>query len=334
MATMTDIARLANVSQATVSRVLNGSPAVSDETKARVMEWVHRLNYATNYSAKTLAENRSLLIGLVIPDLLNPFFTDIIYHVEHISGKNGYSILLFNSDGNAEKEKEIARTLKARQVDGVLAGLIHRESPLYHELLAGRIPTVLLTQKDEHFSSVSVSHEAGGKLAAEHFMEKSFEVFFFVGKEGDPKCRGYIGALEKNSPVKMDARCVDIGDQWFHTSRISSQAILQLYQEEPSLKQKRCGFFCVNDFVALGVLQALQQLEMNIGVDAGIIGFDDTYLCRNVRPTISSISQPKDEIGGLSFNLLLDVMRTTREGEKSEIKTLILEPRLVKRQSS
>ncbi len=123
MVTMQEIAKLAGVSQATVSRVLSGSAGVSASRKAKVMEWVRKLDFEPNFSAQTLAANRSLLIGVVVPDLMNPYFSEILAHIEKYSARNGYNIIIANSNGDQNREREIIKSLRARQVDGILIGL-------------------------------------------------------------------------------------------------------------------------------------------------------------------------------------------------------------------
>lgn len=335
MATMNDIAKLANVSLATVSRVLNGSSAVKDETKALVMEWVRKLDYYPNYSAKTLAEKKSLIIALVIPDLFNPFFMEMIYHIERYVSQNGYSLLIANSDGNLERERAISNTLKARQVDGVLVGLVSQDSPLAEMLQKQTIPSVSITQNLSFLNSVSISHERGGVLAAQHLLEKDFKRFVYMGSDfDDPKFQGFRTHLLENQIPEEHIRLIDIGAMWFHTGQRSHQRITEQEQAVREWSEHKLGIFCINDIVALGVIQACNEMKLTVGDKVGVIGFDDTYLCQSVRPTLTSIAQNKDEMSRIGVELLLRTIDNRVEDGTQEQEHIILQPSLAKREST
>jgi len=120
MATMQEIAKKAGVSQATVSRVINGSPSVSIETRQNVMQWVKKLNYQPNLTAQSLVRKQSYLLGIVLPDISNPYFSDVLKIIEQEASLNGYNIIFCNSGNNLQKEKHAINMLRGRQADGML----------------------------------------------------------------------------------------------------------------------------------------------------------------------------------------------------------------------
>ena len=159
------------------------------------MEWVRKLNFEPNYSAKTLAANSSQLIGVVLPDMQNPYFTEILYHVEQRANVSGYSILVCNSNGDMQKEKSLLRQLKARQVDGILIGLANPKSEVLETLARDHIKTVVITQDYDGIDCVAVSHQEGGKLAASYFLEADVTDFAFFGQDTDDKYLGFHNHL-------------------------------------------------------------------------------------------------------------------------------------------
>ena len=168
MVTTYDIAEKAGVSQATVSRVLNGSPAVRAETKQRVMTWVRKFDYQPNHAARSLAKKQSSLLGMVIPDVMNPYFSEVLKAVEQAADLNGYNLVLCDSRGNLQKEKQCLNVLRRHQVAGILLVPIDKEKSLLNIpkdwRMAGNMPVVVITQELNALDYVCVSHTRGGAL--------------------------------------------------------------------------------------------------------------------------------------------------------------------------
>ena len=330
MITMKDIARKAGVSQATVSRVLSGTAAVSPAKRAVVMEWVRKLDFEPNRSARSLAASRSHLIGVMLPDLVNPYFSEILSHIERSAARSGYNVILANSEGSLRREREIFKSLKARQVDGFLAGLVSPDSPVLNEILKQRVRTVVVTQDYEGIDCVSVSHFQGGKLVAEHFLESGIEEFAFFGPEGDEKFLGFRDTLLNAGAAEENIEVIGNEDWWlsmlnrgFHRAR----EYLACHKTD-----RRLGVMAVNDPFALGVVHAGQELGIRIPKEMAVVGFDDTFICVNTRPTLSSVSQPTEEIGRLAVDILLKRIESNAGGETD--RHVYLEPRLVHRETS
>ena len=329
MATMKDIADKAGVSQATVSRVLNGSSSVTPATKSHVMEWVRKLDFQPNQSARALASKKSNLIGLILPDIQNPYFADIIYHVEKIALFNGFNIILSNSDGDVKKEKEIIKSMKARQVEGLLIGFADSLSPGIDEIRHSELPAVVITQTFEEMDCVAVNHVSGGELAAKELLNQGVKRFVYQGNLNDDKYDGFLHALHNSGINDDDIITLDLGNVWYHTQLRAYNSALNFIKENPS--KSKTGVFAYNDLSAFSFIHAALDLEKRIPEDYSIIGFDDTFMCQIIRPTLTSIAQPKEEIGRTAINHLL-----ARIDKKLEIKkeSYLLPPRLIRRETT
>lgn len=331
MITMTEIANKAGVSQATVSRVLNGSTAVSPETKALVMEWVRKLDFEPNQSARALASNRTHLIGLVLPDMLNPYFIDIIYHVEKIAALNGFNILFCNSDGSTTRELEIFKSLKSRQVEGLLIGFAKPDSQMVEEVKNSNIQTVVITQDSEGLDSVSVNHKVGGEISARHLINSGCKRFIYIGEYFDDKYYGFVDELGNQGFSEDYIDVIDMGHSWAHSSRKAYNKALSYIESNDS--KEKIGVFATNDYDALGFVNAAQDLNKSVPDKYSVIGFDDTYLCQAIRPSITSVSQPKEDIGRLAINMLLNKIAKKDSGS-TKVEKIFLVPSLVKRDSA
>jgi len=329
MKTMKDIAELAGVSQSTVSRVLNGSAGVSPARKAKVMEWVRKLDFEPNFSAKTLAANRSLLIGVVVPDLLNPYFPEILAHIEMKTAQSGYNIIIANSAGDVNREKEIVKSLRARQVDGILISLASPDSPILEELREQKIRSVVFSQQHPGIDSVGVSNHKGGGQVATHFLKEGIEHFAFFGSENDEKFQGFRNTL---IDAGIDSNRIEVigNKDWWHN--MLERGFISAKDYLSSRRQNsRLGVFSFNDPFALGVVHAAQDLEMRIPEDIAVVGFDNTFICQNVRPTLSSVAQPTEKIGRLAVEMLLKRIDGSSE---NNVEHILLDPQLVRRETS
>ena len=326
--TMKEIAEKAGVSQATVSRVLNNHPSVSPVKRQRVMEWVRKLNFEPNYSAKTLAANSSQLIGVVLPDMQNPYFTEILYHVEQRANVSGYSILVCNSNGDMQKEKSLLRQLKARQVDGILIGLANPKSEVLETLARDHIKTVVITQDYDGIDCVAVSHQEGGKLAASYFLEADVTDFAFFGQDTDDKYLGFHNHLRGCGIGAEHIHTIGNHEDWYFSTMKRGYHTLRDFIETHELHGK-LGIFTVSDMYAVAVLQAARELGLKVPDEVSIVGFDNIFLCEAVEPKLTSIAQPVEEIARLSLDLLL--RRIEEKDRPQDHKHIILPPEIVRR---
>ncbi|MDE7243720.1 MAG: LacI family transcriptional regulator [Oscillospiraceae bacterium] len=281
MITMTEIAKLAHVSQPTVSRVLNGNMNVAPEIRERVLACAKEHDYQINALAKGLQGSRTNLMGVLLTDISNGFFADVAKAIETEARKRGYSIILFNSNYNTESEREYLDVVRRYRVDGVLAVPIRETSMMWREYAEKLdVPVVAVTRSANGLDSVYVDHAEAGGMVAGHLVRRGYENFLFIGKEYDSK---YIGFHRKLSELGYGDRAANV-----------------VYQDSPQITEalrgalhgRRLGIFAGNDIYGLRILSALRELQVSVPGEAGVIGFDDTMMSRYLNPSLSSVSQP------------------------------------------
>lgn len=328
MATMKEIARLAGVSQATVSRVINGAENVHPEIRERVMRWVRELDYQPNANARSLKQRRSNLLGVVLPGISNPFFPDVVHAVLRESYRHGRSVLLFESGGNAYHEWRCIQRLYAHRVEGMLLVPVDPEAPHLKRLKSMEIPAVVLTQEIDGFPSVSIDHREGGRLVARHFLDLGHVDVAFLGARRDPKLAGFRAAL-------LDAG-IPFGDERVIECRAWHQeATYEAYLRTKEFFQQAgrppvSALFAYNDLAAIGALRAFEELGLSVPDDVLLAGFDNTSLSAVARPALTTVAQPTQEIGRIATDLLLEWIES---GEADE-SPVTLAPRLVVREST
>ena len=334
MVTTYDLAEKAGVSQATVSRVLNGSPAVSAETKQLVMEWVRKLDYQPNHAARSLSKKQSSLLGMVIPDVMNPYFSEVLKAVEQAADLNGYNLVLCDSRGNLQKEKQCLNVLRRHQVAGILLVPIDKEkSPLNIPKdwrMSGNMPVVVITQELDALDYVCVSHTRGGGLVANHFLEGGHTNIAFLGVATDEKLSGFRATLASRGVLLPDERLILLEDyhgwQGFHEVHRRLNEYLERHRPLDVT-----ALFAYNDLAAFSAAGILQAHGYRIPEDIVIAGFDNTFLANEMKPQLTSVAQPIAEMASLAVNLLFEKMAGIKT---SALSHLVLEPTLVVREST
>ncbi|WP_228731287.1 LacI family DNA-binding transcriptional regulator [Clostridium zeae] len=322
---MKDVAKKAGVSQTTVSRVISGNTSVNPEIKARVMECIRKLDYHPNIIAQGLVGNKTLLIGVIITDISNPFFSDIIKAIEKETANYGYSIILCNTDGDIEKEKKYINILKSYKVDGILIVPCDSKNKSFISLKNSEVPIVVITQDVQDFSCVSISHYAGGKKVAKHLIDMGYSKFVFVGYESDEKERGFKEEIENSG--------FDLNQKYVFINKTNNKSMSEELKDfiVKNLNHEGIGIFTHNDIEALMVLHILKELKVKIPDKVALVGFDNTYISKEVSPSISSVAQYIEEIGSRAVEILMNKIDS---GDEIKEKHVILEPRLVARESS
>lgn len=325
MITMTEIAKLTGVSQATVSRVLNGNTSVDSEVRKKVLDCAKAHNYQPNIIAQSLVGNRTFLLGMVVTDIGNPFFADLIKTIEAEAGARGYSLMLFNTNYDKEKEKKYLEILKRYRVDGVLLVPITDEESYVEELKKYDIPLVSVTLDLKTIDSVYISHcEAGAKVAS-HLLGMGFDSFIFVGGDEDEKEKGFIDELKKKD--------IDIRKHHFFIKEqpgVDYRKILKERLEEEK-ESGGIGIFANNDVQALKVMEALKGLKVDVPQDAALVGFDNTFICKITSPAITSVAQPIEEIGRLGVERIVQLIN---KEDRDKCVRYQLDTRLITRAST
>ena len=297
MITMSEIARLTNVSQPTVSRVLNGNTKVAPEIRERVLACARAHDYQFNALAKGLQGSKTRLLGVLVTDISNGFFADLAKQIEVAARENGYSIILFNSDYNPKNEQEYLDVVRRYRVDGVLAVPIRETSPQWRDYVKKLdVPVVTITRRAHGLDSFYVDHAQAGAMVADHLIDRGYRRFLFIGKDYDGK---YVG---------FRRQVTDRGFGDAATNRVlrSHDQLGQELRDWFFSDTARAAIFAGNDIYALQVLDILRELGISVPRQAGVIGFDDTFMGRFLNPRLSSVSQPTASMAREAVEWLLD----------------------------
>ncbi|MBB3869682.1 catabolite control protein A [Geobacillus sp. NFOSA3] len=305
--TIYDVAREANVSMATVSRVVNGNPNVKPSTRKKVLEAIERLGYRPNAVARGLASKKTTTVGVIIPDISSIFFAELARGIEDIATMYKYNIILSNSDQNKEKELHLLNTMLAKQVDGILfmGGNITEEH--VNEFQKSPVPIVLAAtiEPNNTIPSVNIDYEQASFEAVTYLVEKGNKrVAYVTGPTDDPinqkKLAGYRRALETHG-IAYDEELVIEGDNSYDSG-------IEAYEKIAELAEKPTAVFAGTDEMALGIIHSAQDHGVRIPDQLEVVGFDNTRLATMVRPRLTTVVQPMYDIGAVAMRLLTKYM--------------------------
>ena len=327
MATMKDIARLAQVSTSTVSHVINGSRFVSDEIRDKVMRIVVELNYTPSYIARSLKVKATKTIGLLVTATNNPFFSEVMAGVEQYCQKNQYNLIIATTGGDAKRLQQNLQTLIHKQVDGVL--LMCGDSRFQADMeLEVSLPLVVM---DWWFTELNAdkileNSERGGYLATKSMVDAGHQKIGIITGNlrksvAKNRLQGYKKALSEANIV--------LNPDWIVESHFDFEGGIVGAQKLLALLDRPTAIFCCSDTIAIGAYQAIQNQGLRIPQDISIMGYDDIELARYLFPSLSTISQPKAELGKLAVETLLQRIQEPNENYR----TLVLEPTCILRES-
>jgi LacI family transcriptional regulator len=330
--TMSDVARQAGVSLMTVSRVINNKEGVKDETRQDILEIISKLGYRPSAIARSLATQKTRTIGLVIPDVANPFFADITRGVEQLAYSEGYHVFLCNAEEDPLRELAVIQSLEEKCVDGLILCSSRLEEEKLVDLLA-RLPAAVLinrspAQKGENtFNSVIIDDNRSGWLATQHLIQRGHQhIGFLAGPSasysGSGRHKGYLAALQ-------DAG-ISLEPGWVSNCQPSVEGgyemTLQLLAKYPYLT----ALFCFNDLVAIGAIQACGEIKRRVPEDFAIVGHDDIPLASLVSPALTTCRVPRHELGARAVNALLERLKGCPDG----CQQIVLQPELIIRESA
>ena len=330
MVTIKDVAKNAGVSYATVSRALNNHPEISEETRKKILRIAAEMGYQPNEIAQGLVKKETKTIGLLIPDITNPFFPEVALGVEDAAGVEGYSVFLCNTNWTEEQEERYLQVLRKKQVDGVIvAPSSERLTHLKKVFHVGIKPAVFISRVNyANSTSISIDNVGGARLAVEHLIGKGHERIAFIGglkdaSSNQDRVQGYKNALEING-LALNAAYILSGD---FKRESGHQATLKLLQ----LRPRPSAVFAANDLLALGAIQAIKEAGLAIPGDIAVVGFDDIGFAALPEIQLTTVAQPKYDMGKLAFLTLLDQLRG---GDGIINKRILLSPELIVRGTS
>lgn len=327
--TIRDVAQLAGVSPATVSKVVNGASYVSAETRNRVQAAIDKLNFRPNTIARSLKKSRTATIGLITDDLEGVFTISMMRGVEEAASAQGFSVFLCNSYGQMAREKAHLEVLMAKQVEGIilLSGYRVRERGA-PALPLGEIPVVYLYQYTHDINAACIlPDDAGGaRLATQQLIRAGRQRIGFIN--GPPKYeathhrhQGYQEALTA-AGLAYDPGLVRVG-KWHEQSGYHLAHDLMRLSEPPD------ALFCASDSIAAGALDAMHELGLRVPDDLALVGFDNRHFSQYQRPPLTTVQLPLVEMGNLAGQLLLSAIQTRR----SESGLHLVPCQLIQRQS-
>ncbi|GGK76665.1 LacI family transcriptional regulator [Sphaerisporangium melleum] len=311
MARIKDVAAQAGVSVATVSRVLNDNPAVTEETRQRVYAAMAALNYVPNAVARSLRTEATRTLGLIIGDILNPFFTELARAVEDEARAAGYTVVIGNADERADRQDHYVRALLEQRVDGLLVCPTAEVTPLVEEVVRGGRPLVFLDRVLPGLDVPSVradGTEAIRELAG-HLRDLGHRRVAFISgpgtlSTGRERTTAFLAAADE-AGLAVPPEYVRVGDFRTGSGQALTAALLDL-PEPPEV------IFLGDNLMALGALDEIRERGLRIPDDIGIVSFDDVPWFGHISPPITAISQPTAELGRRAVRVLLDMLAGRR----------------------
>lgn len=330
--TLNDIAERVGVSVSTVSRVLNGKASdyrISSETEALILRTAEELSYRPNQIARGLRLKKTHTLGLVSPDVSNPFFAHIIKTVQQAAHGHGYSVIVCNTDEDIDLEIEHVNLLFRNRVDGLVAMPVGQRNEHFLDWLSKGRPLVLLDRSfsDIETSSVVVDNYFGARQAVEHLIENGHSrIAVIQGLPGTytsvARLSGFFDAMNAHG-LPIDNDLIVGGDFRRESGYVETKLVLGR-QERPT------AIFAMSDLITLGVLQALEEEGLDLPEDISLVTFDDFEFAPYLKCPITAVRQPKELMAEIAVKLLVDQLEG---GDAKDHKQIVLKPELVTRKS-
>lgn len=297
MATISEVAKRAGVSVATVSRVLNNKGYVHEDTRKAVVQAIADLEYKPNNVARSLFKKTSKMIGFVIPDITNPFFPQLVRAIEDVMYPAGYTTILYNSDEQLEHEVEFIEGMTAKYTDGFI---VVSNSLKWEHLQQLSVPVIALDRHiDERLSSVIIDNYDGARKALEYMIQRGCKTIAHLAGPSDvftssERKRAYEDVMrERGLPILLK--------QGHYELQKGMVTTMQLLEEHPEID----GVFAANDVMAIGALKAAARLGVEVPKDISFMGFDGVQWGETVTPELTTMQQPIYEMGKKAAEMLL-----------------------------
>lgn len=332
MITIKDIARLANVSTATVSRVINNHPEVKESTRKKILEIIKETNYRPNTVARSLTTNKSNAIGVFFTDHFNsglshPFFREVIYGLERYLGEKGYDIVYF-ANRHWGSNFTYLEKCRDRQVDGVVLMGIAGDDPNLGKLLGTDLPAVFIDIDiiGKNSTYVISDNRAGAKIAVKYLYGLGHrKIAMLMGinttKTSQERFIGYREALKELGLAYRS--------EWVYDGNYSEEGGYLATKKILNLKDLPTAIFCQSDSMAIGAMRAIEETGYSVPDDFSLVGFDDIEVSRYVRPALTTIAQDKESLGSSAAKLLLNMINRSEQGYSP----IILPVKLIERET-
>lgn len=327
--TISDIAKESGVSLATVSRVINNSGYVKDKTRERVIEVIDKYNYTPSAIARSLSKNITNTIGVIVPDITNPFFGSIIKGISDAAEIHNLNLILCDSNESIDKEIKAIKTLKEQRIRGIIICPTSVENDLNSEYLKAiknlGIPVILVdgSLKHHNFSGVFVDNIKGSYNAIEALIHENHSNIAIItgrmtSKPAQDRLFGYKKALLKNN-IPIDDSLIFYGNYKEESGYECTKKILKL-------KNRPSAIFVCNNLMTLGSLKALREANLKLSKDISLISFDNVPILDSLGINLSHINGPTRELGEISMDLL---MESLNKDSKKDLKSIVITPKLI-----
>ena len=329
--TIKDVASIAGVSIATVSRVLNGKPGIKPATIQIVLKTAKDLNYSPDYVARSMITKRTSTIALVIADTANPFYADTAKTIERIARLNDYSLIVCNTDNKASIQKKIIEMLKQKKVDGMIFGSVRLSDPPVHELIQEGYPCILYHRalKNSEGNFIGSDNEKGVNLVINHLYKLGHRRIGFISgpsifSTGMERLSSYINSIKKLGLEHIPYLVQEGGYKLTKTTVAVKKLI--------NLPSPPTAIFASNDFMALQVMDIILKEGYRIPEDFSIVGYDNILFASHQRIQLTTVDVQISEAARLAIENLLNIIN--RKSEQIKPIKIIIEPKLVIRAST
>jgi len=334
--TIEDVARAAGVSRQTISRAINDMGEISPQTRARVLRIAEEMGYRPSGIARGLATRRTRTLGLVVPDVANPFFSDVARGAEHVAYTAGYNVFLCNTDEDPQRELAVLQSLEEKRVDGLVLCSSRLDNDELRAVVARHSAVVLVNRRlgpidrENGVGTVMLDDVVGGRMVAQHLLDSGHRAVGFLAgppasRSGRSRAEGYREALA-DAGLTYNPEWVAFCPADVDGGHRAARDLLTTYPELTAL-------FCYNDLVAVGALHACAALGRRVPDDLAVAGFDDILLAALVTPPLTTCRVPRYELGGQAMRLLLNQIDGSSD-EARPCDEIVLRPELVVRTSA
>lgn len=327
-----DVAKLAKVSQSTVSRVLNNYPYVKKDTREKVHSAIKELGFSPDEIARSLATNKTNTIGLIVEDLSNPFYAETAHIILREASKVDYEVIILDADSDVEQFDKSFKTLVGKRVDGVIVASIRKDNKQIHEYLKRNLPIILYNRVVTEIGNVNyieVDNKKGAKMAIRHLVELKHRSIAYISgptiySTFSDRLDGYIEALEENN--------LEYNEKFIYKGDISYESVLRFSKEIMRQENPPTAFFASTDQIALAIMDAASQNGLHIPYDISVIGFDDINIAKNPFIGLTTISQQKEEMAPLALRKLINIIDSKKDFDEVDKNTL--QPKLIVRKTT
>ncbi|OMF26707.1 LacI family transcriptional regulator [Paenibacillus sp. FSL H8-0548] len=327
--TIYDVAREAGVSIAAVSQVINGKGKISEQRRHEIIQVMERLNYQPSAIASALTGKKTFTIGLLVPDISNPFFAEIARAVEDQSHNLGYGLFICSTDNNKDRAERYLSLMQQKRVDGMIIGTGIANKSTLASLVKSKLPVVVIAREAKlGAKTVIIDDFCGGGMAANHLLEQNHSHVGLLSENEEvsssrERIRGFLSVWEQAGLRIEEGLIQACGDELVRDGKAKATELLSSANPPSAL-------FCCNDLLAIGALQAAKGLGLRVPEQVSIIGFDNTILAEVTDPPLTTIAQPTKEMGQIAVDSLVAMLE---DGNRDDIR-IVLQPELVIRQST